>query len=185
MSTLVLDQPTPVCSGSSPHDAIPPAASPPIVQPVFGSRLAKPGGRVTVVLVEDDLRVRTQLRALLEEEGFLVVGEAVDGVDGVAVVEANQPDVALLDLRMPRMNGIEATRQIRRAAPATRIVLLSAYEDNTLRHDALQAGAFRYLVKGCPARDILGALVDAAAPRVEATASPDAGAVAPPADPTG
>ena len=108
-------------------------------------------GETTVVLAEDDSELRAVLRELLEERGLHIVGEAGDGNEAVAVAANVVPDVVLMDLRMPGLNGIEATRSIKERGLRTEIVILSAYDDPGLNVGAQEAGAFAYLVKGCPA----------------------------------
>lgn len=105
-------------------------------------------GAPRLVLVEDSARERSILRELLEGEDIDIVGEAGDGELGVSVVAAVKPDVVLMDLRMPGVGGIEATRRIKEALPATQVIILTAYEDSFLTRSAEQVGAYAYLVKG-------------------------------------
>ena len=114
--------------------------------------------RVRVLVVDDDFAVRTVLCDVLAEEGFDVVGAAVDGVEGVALAASLDPDVILLDVRMPRLGGLEAARQIRPQNPNVRLVMLSAYDDPTLQHEAEAAGASAFLFKGCKLSEIVAAL---------------------------
>ncbi len=114
--------------------------------------------RVRVLVVDDDFAVRTVLCDVLAEEGFDVVGSAVDGVEGVALAASLNPDVILLDVRMPRLGGLEAARQIRPLNPNVRLVMLSAYDDPTLQHEAEAAGASAFLFKGCKLSEIVAAL---------------------------
>ncbi|HEX9235793.1 MAG TPA: response regulator transcription factor [Actinomycetota bacterium] len=102
-----------------------------------------------VLLVDDDQENRSALRELLELEGIDVVGEAPDGTRGFALAVALDPDVVLMDLRMPELSGIEATRLIREACPRTQVVILTYYEGPLPERSAEQVGAFAYLVKGC------------------------------------
>jgi DNA-binding NarL/FixJ family response regulator len=108
--------------------------------------------RPRVLLVEDDRDVRTALRELLEEGNFEVVGEAGDGSEGLDLARQCRPDVVLMDLRMPIMGGLEASRHIKREMPLVQVVILTAYDDPALKEDAVSAGAYAYLVKGCPPR---------------------------------
>jgi DNA-binding NarL/FixJ family response regulator len=110
--------------------------------------LAKP----RVLVVEDDREVREAIRELLEETNFEVVGEAADGSEGVDMARQRNPDVVLMDLRMPVMGGLEASRQIKQEMPMIQVVILTAYDDPALKEDALTAGVYAYLVKGCPPR---------------------------------
>jgi two-component system, response regulator PdtaR len=116
-----------------------------------------------VLVVDDEAVLRRELTALLSEEGFTIVGEANDGLAAVAACANLQIDVVLMDLRMPEMNGLDATRVIRNSPRPPAVVLLSAYDDAALKESAADAGAFAYLVKGCPADEILASLELAAA----------------------
>jgi CheY-like chemotaxis protein len=104
--------------------------------------------RPRVLLVDDDRANLATLRESLEAEGVDVLGEATDGATGVELAARLDPDVVLMDLRMPGMDGFEATRMIRAARPSTQIVILTAYEE-LLTKSAEEFGAFAYLVKGC------------------------------------
>ena len=123
--------------------------------------------RPRVLVVDDDLSLRSELVSMLEEEGFDIVGEASDGLPAVELAAALAPEVVLLDLRMPSMNGIEATRLIRQQSAPPAVVLLSAYDDATLKESAAEAGAFDFLVKGCRAEFVVG-VVQRAAKRARA-----------------
>jgi DNA-binding NarL/FixJ family response regulator len=83
-----------------------------------------------------------------------VVGEAADGLQAVARARELAPDVVVLDLRLPGLNGIQATRAIKRELPGTQVVIFTAYDDPGLARGAAQAGAFAYLVKGCPPAEL-------------------------------
>ena len=104
----------------------------------------------TVVLADDQELVRTGLRAILEaEDDIHVVGEAVDGADAVAVVRRLAPDVVLMDIRMPVLDGIAATRRITADGP-TRVVMLTTFHRSQLVYDSLVAGASGFLLKDLP-----------------------------------
>jgi DNA-binding NarL/FixJ family response regulator len=100
-----------------------------------------------VLLVDDAAAIRNAIRGLLEDAGIEVVGEAADGVEGVALAGSLRPDVVLMDLRMPSTNGFEATAQIVRELPDVRVVVLSAYETQESAEAVLAAGAFAFLPK--------------------------------------
>ncbi len=117
----------------------------------------------TVALVDDQQLVREGLRLILELAGIDVVGEASDGDEGVRLVLDRQPDVVLMDLRMPRMDGIEATRRIHAAGSATRVLVLTTFEGEELTFRALQAGACGYLLKDVGAARLVAAVEAAAA----------------------
>jgi CheY-like chemotaxis protein len=111
-----------------------------------------------VLLVDDAAAIRNALRGVLEDAGIEVVGEAPDGVQGVAMVGSLRPDVVLMDLRMPSANGFQATEQIVQEHPAVRVVVLSAYETEESAEAVRAAGAFAFLPKHCGAdriRDVV------------------------------
>jgi DNA-binding NarL/FixJ family response regulator len=108
--------------------------------------------RPRVLLVEDDRDVREALRELLEDTNIEVVGEAGDGSQGLEMARQWIPDVVLMDLRMPVMGGLEASRRLKEEMPLVQVVILTAYDDPALMEDATSAGVYAYLVKGCPPR---------------------------------
>jgi DNA-binding NarL/FixJ family response regulator len=114
-----------------------------------------------VLLVDDQSGIRASLANLLRDEGIPVVGEATDGAEGVARARDLHPDVILMDLRMPRLNGIQATRQIKQVLPGTEVVIFTAYDDPGLEENAAAVGVYAYLVKGCPPDEILQTVVEA------------------------
>lgn len=117
----------------------------------------------TVLVADDQALLRAGLTRLIESEPDLeVVASAADGADAVAACRAHAPDVALLDIRMPRLDGIEATRQIV-AASATRVVLLTLFDLDEYVYDGLRAGATGFLLKDSPPEQLLGAIRAAAA----------------------
>jgi DNA-binding NarL/FixJ family response regulator len=118
---------------------------------------------IRVVLADDQTLVREGLCLMLGlADGIEVVGVAEDGEQAVASVLATSPDVALLDLRMPRVDGVEATRRITELAPAVQIVVLTTYADDTSVMAALRAGARGYLTKDASSEEIQRAIRDAA-----------------------
>jgi response regulator NasT len=111
-----------------------------------------------LVVADDEPVVRLVLCELLQEEGFEVVGQAADGAEAVSLAVSLQPDAVLLDIKMPRLGGIEAARQIRPQDPNVRLVMLSAYDDPALQSEASEVGASAFLVKGCSLVELVGAL---------------------------
>jgi signal transduction histidine kinase len=116
---------------------------------------------VRVVLIDDTPDIRLLLRVALEANGqFHVVGDASDGQGGVEVVRREHPDLVVLDLAMPVMDGIDALTQIRRESPDTRAVVLSAFDSERMAERAAAAGADAYLQKGTPATRIVTAICE-------------------------
>jgi DNA-binding NarL/FixJ family response regulator len=145
---------------------------------------------ITVLLVDDHPMVRAGLTNLIATtEDLKVVGEAADGVQAVTMAGQLIPDVVLMDLSMPGMDGVEATRLILDAHPEIRVVVLTSFADKARVSDALAAGAIGYLLKDCEAGEVLaairsasrghapldarvaGALLPSATPRVKDTLS--------------
>jgi DNA-binding NarL/FixJ family response regulator len=122
------------------------------------------GGRpaddpIRVLLVEDQRILREGLHTILDLEVDLqVVGEADNGLRAVELAAQLSPDVVLMDLKMPEMDGVEATRRIVTAHPHTRVVVLTTYDHDSLVLDALRAGALGYLLKDDPADDLIRAI---------------------------
>ena len=112
----------------------------------------------SVVLVDDQAMVRDGLRLILELAGVEVVGEAADGEEGVRLVLEHRPDVVLMDLRMPRMDGIEATRQLVAAGCPTRILVLTTFDGEEHAYQALRAGAAGYLLKNAQPQELARAI---------------------------
>jgi DNA-binding NarL/FixJ family response regulator len=112
-----------------------------------------------VLLVDDAEDLRDVLRLKLERhQGYEVVGEAGDGAEGIELARRLQPDLVLLDLAMPRMDGLEALPLIREAAPAAQVVVLSGFNENTMAQRALAAGARDYVVKGGSLKELVATL---------------------------
>jgi DNA-binding NarL/FixJ family response regulator len=113
----------------------------------------------TVVIADDQALVRVGLRKILESETELtVVGEAGDGEDAIAAVRSLRPDVVLMDIRMPLLDGIEATRRIVGAQPATRVLILTTFGLDAYVFDALRAGASGFMLKDAPPEEIVAAV---------------------------
>jgi DNA-binding NarL/FixJ family response regulator len=119
--------------------------------------------KVTVFLADDHAIVREGLKALLAAEpDFALVGESGDGQETLRLVEKTRPQVLVMDLMMPGLNGLEAARQLKRRAPATRIVILSMHSDEAYVVEALRAGATAYVVKEAGSDQLLQAIRQAA-----------------------
>jgi two-component system, response regulator PdtaR len=110
-----------------------------------------------VLIAEDEALIRLDLREMLEEEGFDVVGEAADGEQAVALATKLQPDLVICDVKMPKMDGIQAAAQITEARIAP-VVMLTAFSQRDLIERARDAGAMAYLVKPFQKRDLLPAI---------------------------
>jgi DNA-binding NarL/FixJ family response regulator len=116
-----------------------------------------------VLLVDDHDLFRTGLRNLLEEQGLQIVGEAPNGKDGVRLVRELAPDIVVMDLNMPGMSGVEATREITSFAPLTRVLVLTISDQNEDVMDAIVAGACGYLVKDSSIQDLIRGITAASA----------------------
>jgi DNA-binding NarL/FixJ family response regulator len=111
---------------------------------------------IRVVLVDDHAVLRSGLGQLLSGAGDIeVVGTAADGMEAVDVVQGTRPDVVLMDLQMPRMDGVSATRLIRERVPDAQVVVLTSYSDSARIVAALDAGAVGYLLKDADPEDVL------------------------------
>jgi DNA-binding NarL/FixJ family response regulator len=114
---------------------------------------------VRVLLVDDQSLIRAGFRMILEaEEGIEVVGEAADGIQAVDSVKRLKPDVVLMDIRMPEMDGIEATRQITAAKGSPKVLMLTTFDLDEYVYDALRAGASGFLLKDVPAEQLVDGL---------------------------
>ncbi len=114
---------------------------------------------IRVVVADDHHVVRAGIRELLTDAPDIeVVGEARNGHDAVAVALAQRPDVVVMDINMPELSGVEATRQIRAAAPAVRVLVLTAYQDDPYIYGLLDAGASGYLLKTAEDQEIVRAV---------------------------
>lgn len=114
---------------------------------------------ISVVLIDDHALVRNGYRAMLERQpGFSVLGEAGDGESGLALIRRVEPDIAVLDLHMPKLTGVEVTERVRRSDLRTRVVIVTVAGEAPFPRRLLEAGASGYLTKACPAEDFLQAL---------------------------
>ena len=115
--------------------------------------------RITVLLADDNRVVRTEFRKILELEADLeVVGVAKNGTEAVAMVKKLRPAVVLMDVTMPLLNGLQATDQILKAAPTTKVLMLSAHSDEAYVVGAIDSGAMGYLIKQTSAESVCHAI---------------------------
>lgn len=118
--------------------------------------------KITVILADDHTVVRQGLRALLAaEDDIEIVGEAGDGRTAVQITKKLLPDVVVMDIAMPQLNGLEATRQITHALPSTKVLILSSYSDDEYVQQLTEAGAAGYLIKQTAANELLKAIREA------------------------
>ena len=125
-----------------------------------------------VVVADDQDLVRAGFSLILERNGVDVVGEARDGLEAVAVVADTRPDVVLMDIRMPRLDGIEATRRITTQLPGCRVLVLTTFDLDEYVYAAVRAGASGFLLKDVPPADLVHAV--AVVERGESMLSPAA-----------
>jgi DNA-binding NarL/FixJ family response regulator len=119
---------------------------------------------IRVLLVDDQRLMREGLRTLLElEEGLEVCGEAADGLQALQAYETLQPDVVLMDIRMPNMNGVEAIRRIQMRWPNSRLIILTTFDDQEYVFEGLRAGALGYLLKDVSGQELASAIRTVAA----------------------
>ena len=112
-----------------------------------------------VIICDDQALIRDGLEMLLSlDKDIDVVGQARDGAEALELVAQHQPDLVLMDLKMPGMNGIEATRQIRARHPAVKVLVLTTYDDDEWVFDAIRAGASGYLLKDTPREEVIKAV---------------------------
>ena len=115
--------------------------------------------KIRIIIAEDHAVVREGTRQLLDREADIeVVGEAADGAEAVALVDRLRPDVAIMDISMPVMTGIEATQRIKASHPNTAVLILTAYDDDQYVFALLEAGAAGYLLKDVPSAEVVRAV---------------------------
>jgi DNA-binding NarL/FixJ family response regulator len=129
----------------------------------------EPRRRVRVLVADDDRFFAEMLTAALgEREGIEIVAHAGDGAEAVALARSLRPDVVLMDINMPRMNGFEATARIRKKWRSVCVVMVTSSTDPADVERARRAGASGYVTKGCSSRDLVAAVLDAARPKIRA-----------------
>jgi len=117
---------------------------------------------IRLLLADDHHLVRQSLRALLEREGFQVLADAADGREAVRLAEQLKPDVAILDVAMPVLNGLEAAQQIHKASPRTKVILLTMHPEEQYVAAAMRAGVKGFLLKNQAAQDLVRAIEEVA-----------------------
>jgi len=131
---------------------------------------------IRILLVDDHAVVRSGLsKFLMVNKDFELVGEAADGAEAIQMVSLHKPDVVLMDLVMPGMDGVTATREIRQKYPKTRVIVLTSYAEQNMIQGALQAGATSYIQKNVTAVELANAIRSAFVNRM--TLSPEAAQV--------
>ena len=113
---------------------------------------------IRILLADDHVIVRQGVRVLLEQAGMVVVGEAADGPEALRLADTHAPAVALLDIAMPHLNGLETARRLRETVPQTKTILLTMHTDEAYVLEALQAGAVGYVVKTQATADLVQAI---------------------------
>jgi len=111
-----------------------------------------------ILLADDHALIRQGLKALLEKQGFQVVGEASNGQEALRSVEKTQPDVAIVDISMPVLNGVEAARELKKSAPKTKVILLTQHDEDQYVTESLRAGVRGYVLKSQAGVDLVHAI---------------------------
>jgi DNA-binding NarL/FixJ family response regulator len=115
--------------------------------------------KTRILIADDHAMLREGMRNLLSQErDFEVVGEAANGEEAVGLARELKPDIIIMDIVMPKLNGVEATRQIRQLSPATAVLILTAYSDIRYIVELLEAGACGYLLKDAPGKEVVKAI---------------------------
>jgi DNA-binding NarL/FixJ family response regulator len=115
--------------------------------------------KTRILIADDHAMLREGMRNLLEKEkDFELVGEAVDGEEAVKMAGELKPDIIIMDIVMPKLNGVEATRQIKQVSPSTSLLILTAYSDIRYIIGLLEAGACGYLLKNSPGKEVIRAI---------------------------
>lgn len=114
--------------------------------------------RPSVLIAEDESELLEALRDMVEGKGFRVVAATTHGGEAIEIAARHRPDLALLDYRLPGIDGVAIARAIKSDSPNTQVIMFTAYDEMSLSVDATRAGVFAFLVKGCPPSLILQAL---------------------------
>src|SRR5436305_2370456 len=113
---------------------------------------------ISVLLVDDHSLVRRGFRRILEDEGMQILGEASNGIEAISMANQLRPKVVVMDLSMPELDGVQATKEIVKSQPATQVLILSMHSDDNYVRNALDAGAKGYLLKSAIDVDLVGAI---------------------------
>ena len=151
------DRPEDRAEGAGPVPGPVPAAAPGTRRQTELESMGSP----RVLVVDDTRSMRTEIRHLLEDAGLTVVGEGGDGAEGLMLARELRPDVVVMDVRMPILDGIAATGYITRELPSTRVIVFSAFDDHELTNAARAAGATGFLPKGASPTAIADAVRNA------------------------
>jgi two-component system response regulator NreC len=111
-----------------------------------------------LMLADDHALIRQGLKTLLEKQGFQVVGEAADGQEALRSVEKTQPDVAIVDISMPILNGVDVARELKKCSPKTKVILLTQHDEDQYVTEALRASVKGYVLKSQAANDLVHAI---------------------------
>jgi DNA-binding NarL/FixJ family response regulator len=117
-------------------------------------QMSAAGRPVNCLVADDHPAMRRAVTEILQANGVQVIGEAADGEEALAKIEARKPDVALVDIRMPKLSGVEVARRVSRSTPETAVILYSGYGDKALLIEALDAGARGFVLKEAPLVDL-------------------------------
>ena len=116
-------------------------------------------GRISVLIADDHALVRDGTKRILQAEDDIdVVGEAADGEEAITTISSLKPDVAIVDIAMPKLDGIEVTRRIKESCPATAVLILTAYDDDQFIFNLIEAGAAGYLLKSVRGQELVDAV---------------------------
>ena len=127
--------------------------------PDYTSSSSSSSSSAKIIIADDHDLVREAMRSLLDSQPDLrLIDEAKDGQEAIELTRLQRPDLVLMDVRMPKMNGFEATQTIKEELPTTKVLIMSAYEDSVFVSDAVRAGADGYVLKLSPVQELLDAI---------------------------
>ncbi len=122
--------------------------------------MSQPGGSITILLADDQILIAQSLKIVLEtqSEDLKVVGLAGDGLQVLELLSRQRPDVVLMDVRMPNMDGVEATRRVHEQSPETKVIVLTTFDDDEYVQEAIEAGAVGYLLKDISTDELIASI---------------------------